>query len=139
MKDLEARQTALQVVVASLHPVPPARVEVVEDRLAEWRRLCAKWMPESEDIRPEDTMDRDYGALPEPVYGKGVSSPTGFAFDYQPAFQGIWVSDRPRFLIRAFPRSVLRLRAAQHGERTLRLNVRAGKDDRVDERHRRDV
>jgi hypothetical protein len=29
------------------------------------------------DIRPEDTLDADYGVMLERVYGKGVASPTG--------------------------------------------------------------
>ena len=40
------------------------------------------WMPLSEDgtedIRADETPDRDYGALLDRVSGKGVTSPTGF-------------------------------------------------------------
>ena len=36
-----------------------------------------------ENIGPEDTFDADYGRLLERVYGKGVTSPTGF-FILQP-------------------------------------------------------
>ncbi len=32
----------------------------------------------TENIRPEDTFDRDYGRLLDQFYGKGVASPTGF-------------------------------------------------------------
>jgi site-specific DNA recombinase len=39
LRELEARQHAIRVEAASLYPVPRLAPKVIEDRLAEWRRL----------------------------------------------------------------------------------------------------
>ena len=50
LQELEARKRALQVQAASLHPVPRLAPVVIENRLAEWRRLIRQSTTQSRTV-----------------------------------------------------------------------------------------
>jgi hypothetical protein len=70
LRELEARQTTLHVEAASLQPVPRLAPAVIENRLAEWRRL----------LRQSTTQGR--AVLQRVLSGRITFTPVGEGYDF---------------------------------------------------------
>jgi site-specific DNA recombinase len=100
LRELEARRTAIDGELHSLHPVPRLAPAVIENRLAEWRRL----------LRQSTTQGR--AVLQRVLHGRITFTPAdgGYAFEASTRFDRLFtglVVDRPAWL----PKST---RGAEH-------------------------
>jgi site-specific DNA recombinase len=91
LRALEARRTAIDRELTGLHPVPRLVPEVIENRLAEWRRL----------LRQSTTQGR--AVLQRILRGRIVFTPSGEGYTFEAPtrfdklFSGI-VAERPAFI-----------------------------------------
>ena len=91
LRELEARRAAIDGELRGLHPVPRLAPTVIEDRLAEWRRL----------LRQSTTQGR--AVLQRVLRGRVIFTPegTGYTFKadtrFDKLFTGI-VVERPAFI-----------------------------------------
>ena len=101
LRELEARRTAIDDQLRSLHPLPRLAPQVIEGRLAEWRRL----------LRQSTTQAR--AVLQRVLRGRIVFTPRGKGYTFEAPtrfdklFSGI-VAPRPTFIERGN-------RGAEHG------------------------
>ncbi len=100
LRELEARRTAIEAELRGLHPVPRLAPTIIENRLAEWRRL----------LRQSTTQSR--AVLQRVLHGRITFTPasighpagTGYTFEaptrFDKLFSGIAV-ERPAFIERS--------------------------------------
>ena len=71
LRDLEARRNAIDEQLSGLHPLPRLPRQVIEDRLAEWRRL----------LRASTTQSR--AVLQRILRGRIVFTPKGEGYTFE--------------------------------------------------------
>ena len=99
LRELEARQRAIANEIASLHPVPRLAPAVLENRLAEWRRLLRSSTTQGRTVlqrilRGRLTFTPRLNPISGEVDGYDFTGPTRF----HQLFTGIAV-ERPAWLI----------------------------------------